>query len=148
VSWFKTKNILEVILKAAAELGISCDWAGTDKCQEDQEIESELKATTKMKAYVNATATVLGTGLQSEGGVRSNGFYLNGKAAFSFKKPPTATAEIGFDSGEAYAYFFTDLVIWDYSDHWEYPLWTKHPFYEGPFPPQAEAPTQAIGASA
>ena len=134
VDWFATKNIFEVLVKLAGKITLKCEVECTVKVQENTETEVELKPAAGFKVSLVASAMLLGIGIRTETGVKSDGLYLKGKAVFSSDAPPEFSIDTGLASGEAYGSYFWDGVLWDSSGDFDCPLWDAAPFYQGTFP--------------
>ena len=130
-SWLSKENTLEVILKVALQLSLdlSLHYTATSTSKENHELKLESKP--KAKAYVEFKVTVMGKGLDSEGGIRG-GLECEVNFHISFSKPPEIEGEIKSTPLQVYAAYFVDLLLYDRSGTWEYTFIEETELFKGP----------------
>jgi hypothetical protein len=136
VDWFATKNIFEVIIKASGKASIASSINFVDSFQDDGQKEAALTVVPGVDFRLTAGAMLAGKGLKGGAGIRSKGFLMTGKITCPAGAPPTVSADIIWDAGNAYGYFFVDLGIWDKTKHFDVNLWDSRPLLHGQFPPK------------
>ena len=148
--WLGGKKLFEAALMAKgtananASISHKCTW------QDEREHEAKIELNAGFGVDLQATATIYGIGFDGHGGIRSKGFFCDGELVWSHSQAAHIKYNGGFGEGVAYAYFYADVIVYDYSPYVEARLWEEYPFFQGTILSEGKsaAAHEAIGASA